>query len=58
MIWFYLAGWISGAATVVMILRLWAFKHGTVIRVTEEEMDRVDEEMSKLMKEEDRNERD
>ena len=58
MIWFYLAGWISGAATVVMVIRLWAYKHGTVVRVSEEDKERIEQTLNELKEKEANEERD
>lgn len=35
MIWYFLAGWISGAVAVIMILNWWAKTHVTVVSVDE-----------------------
>lgn len=58
MIWFYLAGWISGAATVIMVIRLWAYKHATVLHVSEEDKERIDMALNELKEKEANEERD
>lgn len=35
MIWYFLAGWISGAVAVIMILERWAKARGIIVRADE-----------------------
>lgn len=37
MIWFFIAGWISGFVAAFMILRWWAIRHMVVVSVEEKE---------------------
>lgn len=36
MIWFFLAGWISGAVFMVMYANRWVRKHTTIIKIKKE----------------------
>ena len=44
MIWYFLAGFISGAVGVVMFAHWWIHNHATVIRVTEDDMEEISNE--------------
>ena len=44
MIWFFIAGFISGAAGMILYAHWWMGKHTTVIRLTPEDEDNKNEE--------------
>lgn len=39
MIWFYIAGFISGAVGMILYANWWMRKHATVIKIPKEEME-------------------
>ena len=45
MIWYFLAGFISGAVGMVMFAHWWIHSHATVVRVTDEKYEELQDEL-------------